>query len=335
MKALLQQLVNGQSLSREQTVSAFETIMTGSASDVQIAAMLAALKAKGESVDEIIGAATVMRQKVTRIAASGDVIDTCGTGGDQSGTFNISTAAALVAAGAGAAIAKHGNRAATSRSGSAEVLAELGVNIDASTEVVSRCIEGAGIGFLFAPNLHPAMKYAGPVRKQLGIATIFNVLGPLTNPAGARRQLMGVYHEDLTEKIAWVLDGLASRRAWVVHGLDGLDELSTIGPTKVSELKDGVVNTFILKPEQFDLSTTTLEQLQVDGPADSAKLIREILEGKHGPQRDIVVFNAAAALVVAEKAEDLEAGIGLAAQAIDSGAAAVTLERLAEISAQS
>ncbi|MCK4602244.1 MAG: anthranilate phosphoribosyltransferase, partial [Phycisphaerae bacterium] len=301
--------------------------------EAQIAGLLVAMATRGESVAEITGAATAMRAHSVKIDTGGrDAIDTCGTGGTGLSTLNVSTAAALVAAGAGVCVAKHGNRTHTRASGSADVLAALGVNIDADAETVTRCLVEANICFCFAVKHHPAMKYAVPVRKALGIRTIFNVLGPLTNPAGARRQVIGVFDAALTEKIAHVLDILGTVRAMVVHADDGLDELSTTAETKISELSDGKVATRTVKPEDFGLSRASMAELLVESPEQSAAIIREVLAGKTGPARDITVFNAGAAVAVAEKAATIAEGIQVAIKAIDSGAAAAALEKLITIS---
>jgi len=299
----LRSLVKGKDLSLGQTRELFNGIMDGELADSQIAAVLVAMAAKGESVDEIAGAAMAMRDHARKIDAGGrEVIDTCGTGGTGLKTLNISTAAALVAAGAGACVAKHGNRTNTRPSGSADVLAALGVNIEAELDVVGRCLAEAGVCFCFAIRHHPAMRYAAAVRKALGMRTVFNVLGPLTNPAGAARQLMGVFDESFVEVIAKVLGRLGSERAMVVHAEDGLDEISTISPTHVAELRDGKVSSRRLRPEDFGLPRASLADLEVNSPEESAQRIRAALDGEKGPDRDIVVVNAAAALVVADKA---------------------------------
>ncbi|HHH76629.1 MAG TPA: anthranilate phosphoribosyltransferase [Phycisphaerae bacterium] len=330
---ILKQVISGEDISAGQAHWAFGQIMTGLWSESQIGAILAALSAKGECVDEITGAAQAMREHVVKIdAGSLETIDTCGTGGTGLSTLNISTAAAMVLAGAGAAVAKHGNRTNTRASGSADVLKALGVNIDAEPATVERCLQEAKVCFCFAIRCHPAMKYAGPVRKQLGVRTIFNVLGPLTNPAGAKRQIMGVYDESLTETIANVLGKLGSQRAMVVHADDGLDELSITSPTKISELKNGLVTTYRVNCEDFSLTPASLDDLLVDSPEQSAQIIRTVLAGLPGPARDIVILNAGAALAVAGKAEDIAAGVTKAAESIDSGAAKNALEKLIEIS---
>ncbi len=322
-------VIEGADLSRGEMTDAMNQIMSGEATDAQIGAFLIALRVKGECVDEIAGAASVMREKATPIATKHDVIvDTCGTGGDHSGTFNISTTAAFVAAGAGLCVAKHGNRAATSQSGSADVLSALGVNIEASPETVSRCLDDVGIGFLFAISLHGAMKYAIGPRREIGARTIFNALGPLSNPAGATRQVVGVYSAALTETLAGVLGTLGTERAFVVHGSDGLDEMTLTGPTRVSELKNGSVSTYDVSPGDFGLAQAPADALK-GGDADyNAEITRSILNGEEGPRRDIVLLNAAAAIVAGDKARDLNEGVQAAAEVIDSGKALEKLEGL-------
>ena len=333
MQKAIAKVIDGDDLRRDEMVDVMNQIMSGEATDAQIGAFLIALRLKGESVDEIAGAAAVMREKATPIATKHDVIvDTCGTGGDHSGTFNISTTAAFVAAGAGLCVAKHGNRAATSQSGSADVLMALGVNIEASPETVSQCLDEVGIGFLFAPALHGAMKYAIGPRREIGVRTIFNALGPLTNPAGARRQVIGVYSAALTETLAGVLATLGAERAYVVHGADGLDEMTLTGPTKVSELKDGSVSTYRVSPGEVGLGQARADALK-GGDADSnAAITLSVLKGAEGPARDIVLLNAAAAIVAGDKASDLREGVQVAAEAIDSGRAMAKLEALIEAS---
>jgi len=326
---LLRAVISGRDMTRRQAHAAFGQIMDGAWSEAQVAGLLVALAAKGETPDEIAGAAAAMREHVTPIDTGGmEVIDTCGTGGTGLSTFNVSTAAALVAAGAGAKVAKHGNRTNTRASGSADVLAALGVNLDADARTVTRCLREAGVCFCFAVRCHPAMKYAVPVRKALGVRTIFNVLGPLTNPAGAQRQVMGVFDAALTDTIARVLAALGAVRAMVVHAGDGLDEISTTSATQISEVADGRVTTHIVEAEHFGLPVARLEDLLVDSPAASAEVIRDVLAGKTGPARDIVVLNAAAALTVAGRAREIRAGIPLAQEAIDSGSARDALEKL-------
>ena len=322
-------VIEGADLSRGEMTDVMNQIMSGEATDAQIGAFLIALRVKGECVDEIAGAASVMRERATPIATKHDVIvDTCGTGGDHSGTFNISTTAAFVAAGAGLCVAKHGNRAATSQSGSADVLSALGVNIEASPETVSRCLDDVGIGFLFAISLHGAMKYAIGPRREIGARTIFNALGPLSNPAGATRQVVGVYSAALTETLAGVLATLGAERAFVVHGSDGLDEMTLTGPTRVSELKNGSVSTYDVSPGDFGLMQAPADALK-GGDADyNAEITRSVLNGEEGPRRDIVLLNAAAAIVAGDKARDLNEGVQVAAEVIDSGKALEKLEGL-------
>ena len=329
----IKDLITGADLGRARTRAAMNQIMSGQATDAQIGAFLVALRIKGETVDEIAGCAEVMREKATPIATTRpDLIDTCGTGGDASGTFNISTAVAFVACGAGLAVAKHGNRSISSHCGSADVLAALGVNVEASPEKVGECIDEVGIGFLFAVALHGAMKHAIGPRRELATRTVFNVLGPLTNPAGAKRQLLGVYDSALTEALAGVLGQLGSERALVVHGSDGLDEITLTGPTQVSELRDGRVSTRQIDPRDFGLQLAPAEALQGGDAAYNAHILREVLDGREGPQRDVVLINAAAAIAVGGRAEDTTAGLELARASIDSGRARQALDRLVEVS---
>jgi anthranilate phosphoribosyltransferase len=306
--------------------------MSGQASEAQIAGLLVGLAAKGSTVEELVGAVSVMRQKVVPIdAGDGIVLDTCGTGGDVRGTFNISTAAAIVAAAAGVKVVKHGNRSASGRSGSADVLEKLGVRLEVSGAILSRCLREAGICFAFARHHHPAMKHVAAVRSALGIPTIFNLLGPLTNPGGAKHQLLGVFAPELTDRMAAVLRDLRSDRVWVVHAADGLDELSTLGPTRVSELRDGHISTWNLDPSSLGLEYARLSDLQVGGVDEAAAAMTEVFSAKRGPRRDIVLLNAAAALVVAEQSPDLRAGLAAAAEAVDSGGAQATLDALARV----
>ena len=326
-------IIAGKDLTREQAHWAFTQIMDGALGEAQIGALLAALAAKGETVDEIAGAGQAMREHVVRIDTGGaDVVDTCGTGGTGLNTFNVSTAAALVVAGVGVKVAKHGNKTNTRVSGSADVLAVLGVNLEAAPAILERCLAEANVCFCFAIRHHPAMKYAAPVRKALGVRTIFNLLGPLTNPAGAKRQLMGVFDADRTEPIAQALAALGAVRAMVVHADDGLDELSTISPTQVSELNRGRVRTRFVQPEDFHLPRATIGDLLIDSAAASAGVIRDVLAGKAGAPRDITVLNAAAALAVAERAKTIAEAIPLAEESIDSGAAARALDKLIAVS---
>jgi len=331
MQDAIRKLLRREHLTVDESRAAMTLIMDGQASPVLMSAYLTALAMKGPTSDEITGAAMVMREKATRVDAAGRVVvDTCGTGGDHSGTFNISTAGAIVTAGAGVAVAKHGNRGATSKSGSSDVLEALGVRLDVTPEVVSRCIREVGIGFLFAPMLHSSMKHAVPVRKELGFRTIFNVLGPLTNPAGARRQVMGVYEASLVPLIGEVLRNLGSEHALVVHGTDGLDEITLGGATRAAEVTPEGVKLLELAPEQFGLARCEASKLRVETAAESAQVIRGILDGRKGPARDIVLLNAAAAIYVGGAAKTIADGLTKAAQSVDSGAAAKVLAKLVE-----
>ncbi len=328
LKPLLAELANGAKLTQAQAEEAFEIIMSGGATASQMGAFLMALRVRGETVDEIAGAARVMRAKVLPVKAPKGAIDTCGTGGDAQGTYNISTAAALVVASGGVPVAKHGNRALSSKSGSADVLAALGVNLDCDMAVVERSIAENNIGFLMAPRHHSAMKHVGPIRVELGTRTIFNLLGPLSNPAGANRQLIGVFHRQWVRPVAEVLAQLGSEHAWVVHGSDGLDEITTTGTTYVAELKGGRVTTFDILPEDVGLKRADPAALKGGDPATNAAAIRELLDGKHGAYRDIVLLNAGAAFLIAGKASDLKEGIAMASTLIDLGNAKTTLARL-------
>ena len=332
MKHLLQQLINGFHLSEDQSREAFELIMSDQASEAQIGGFLAAMACRGYTVEEITGAARIMREKVSRVKAPAEVIDTCGTGGLSKGTFNISSAVALVAAGGGIPVAKHGNRSVTSKSGAAEVYTELGVNVEADIPTVERCIAEAKVGFCFAPLLHPAMKYAIGPRREMGVRTIFNILGPLTNPAGAKRQVMGVPRAELTEELAQVLKRLGAVHVYVVYGLDGIDEISISEATQISELRDGEIKTYTIEPSALGISPSSTDELKVESPSESAQMIRDVLAGKKGPARDAVLVNAGAAFVVGSKAEDIKDAIPLAGESIDSGGAAKALENLVRIS---
>ena len=328
---IIYRLRERENLSVDETREAFDSIFAGQVSEEAIAALLLALHRKGETADEILGAVLSMRAKALTINAPKDAIDVVGTGGDAKGTFNISTAVALVVAACGVPVAKHGNRAATSQSGSSDVLAALGINLEPSVEILEECLMETCLCFLFAPRHHPAMRFVAPVRKKLGVRTIFNLLGPLTNPGGARHQLMGVFAPELTDRLAAVLRDLGSQRVWVVHAADGLDELSTLGPTRVSELKDGHISTWQLDPSTLGIEYARLSDLQVAGVDDAAAALVEVLDGKLGPRRDIVLLNAAAALVVAEKAGDLREGLTMAGAALDSGKARAAMEMLARL----
>ena len=333
MIPFIQKLARGENLTLDESREAMRTIMEGRATPAQIGAYLTALSIKGPTPDEIAGAALVMREKATHIDV-GDlpVVDTCGTGGTGKCTFNISTCAALVAAGAGVYVAKHGNRGATSRCGSSDVLEALGVNVSASPAVVARCIREARMGFLFAPQLHGAMKYAAAVRKEIGIRTVFNVLGPLTNPAGARRQVIGVFAAGLVQTIAEVLRRLGAEHALVVHSEDGLDEVSLSAPTHVCEVKGDSLTCYDLSPETLGLARASLEALRVETAQASADAIRAVLAGERGPRRDIVLANASAAIYVGGIARDVHDGLRRAAAGIDSGEAARVLESLVALS---
>ncbi|MEX2247196.1 MAG: anthranilate phosphoribosyltransferase [Dehalococcoidia bacterium] len=334
IKNALQKLVEREDLSEEEAGACMEELMTahatadaaGAATPAQFGAFVTALRMKGETADEITGMARVMREKSLHVEVEGPLLDTCGTGGDGSGSFNVSTAAAFVAAGAGARVAKHGNRAMTSQCGSADVLEALGAKIDLTPGQVAACIERAGVGFMFAQAFHPAMKFVAPLRREIGIRTVFNMLGPLTNPAGARHQVIGVPRPDLVEMLAAVLRRLDSDHALVVHGEDGCDEVSITGPTLVAELIDGGVRTYHITPEDAGLPRHDAAQVRGGSPQENAAQLERVVDGAPGALREFVLINAAAALVAGDAAPDLAAGVRLAAQSIDSGAAR---ERLA------
>ena len=331
-KALIAKVATGASLSREEAAAAFDRMMSGEATPSQMGALLMGLRVRGETVDEITGAVTTMRAKMLGVKAPADAIDVVGTGGDASGSYNISTCAAFVVAGAGVPVAKHGNRALSSKSGAADVLQALGVKIDIDADQVGACIRDAGIGFMFAPAHHPAMKNVGPTRVELGTRTIFNLLGPLSNPASVKRQMIGTFSRQWVEPMAQVLKNLGSESIWVVHGSDGLDEITTAGPTSVAELKNGQIRTFEISPEDAGLPRAKPDALR-GGDADrNAKALLDVLKGKQGPFRDVTLLNAAAALVVAGKAKDLKEGAQLAAKSIDSGEAEGRLDRLIAVS---
>jgi len=337
-------LVDRKDLSRIEAAAAMEAIMSGAATNAQIAAFLTALRMKGETVEELIGFAQVMRQKAVKVrtrasevvGATGTdremLIDTAGTGGDASGTFNVSTATAFVVAGAGLKVAKHGNRSVSSLCGSADVVETLGINIELSAAKVARCVDEVGIGFLYAPLLHTAMKHVMAARREMGIRTVFNMLGPLTNPAGANAQVIGVYSDALTEPLARALAELGTLRAYVVHGDDGLDEISNTGPSHISEVREGVVRSSTVRPEDFGLPRSSLQDLRGGDREENAEIVRHVLAAEAGPRRDIVLMNAAAALVVGGKAHDFKEGVALAAQSVDSGAAAAKLAGLIALS---
>jgi anthranilate phosphoribosyltransferase len=324
-------LLDGGDLSSEEAHAAMMQVMGGEATPAQIGGFLVALRMKGETVDEITGCARAMRAHATPASPSHDsLVDTAGTGGDGAGTFNISTSAAIVAAAAGAYVAKHGNRAVSSRSGSADVLEALGVRIDLPPEDVAACIDEVGFGFLFAQAHHPAMRHAGPVRRELAVRTVFNLLGPLTNPAGARRQVVGVYAPELVEPMAHVLARLGTEHALVAHGAGHLDELTPTGPNTVAEVRDGEVTTTTIDPREFGAGPGTPEDLRGGDAADNAAIIRTVFDGEPGPKRDAVILNGGAAVYVAGLAESLEDGVYAARDAIDDGRATATLERLVE-----
>ncbi|MFN0263535.1 anthranilate phosphoribosyltransferase [Tepidamorphus sp. 3E244] len=328
MKDMIGKVATGESLSVEDARAAFEIIMSGEATPSQIGGFLMALRVRGETVDEITGAAQIMRSKMVPVEAPDDAMDVVGTGGDGSGTYNISTATAFVVAGAGVPVAKHGNRALSSRSGAADVLASLGVDIDIDPDKIGQSIREAGLGFMFAPMHHSAMKHVGPTRVELGTRTVFNLLGPLSNPASVKRALVGVFSLEWVEPVAHVLNQLGMERAWVVHGSDGLDEITTTGPTRVASLEGGKVSTFDIDPQSVDISIADPSYLKGGDGDHNAAALRSVLNGDRGPYRDIVLMNAGAALVVAGKAKDLAAGVNLAAEVIDCGDAQ---QRLAEV----
>ena len=324
---LIEKLVRHEDLTMDEATDAMREVMEGRVPSAALAALLAALRMKGERPAELVGFARAMREHSVKISRpEGEVCDTCGTGGDRAGTFNISSAAAIVVAACGAKVAKHGNRSVSSRCGSADVFEQLGVNLAASPAVVERALHTGNIAFFFAPTFHPSMKHAGPTRREMGVRTAFNLLGPLTNPAGATRQVVGVPRADLTDLLARSLRLLGSTRAWVVHGADGIDEISTTGHTKVSECRDGSVHTFYIHPSEFGIRKATLAELLGGDAAENAAIVRRVLEGQPGAPRDAVVLNAGAALFVANRVESVREGIGVATVAIDSGAALETLE---------
>jgi anthranilate phosphoribosyltransferase len=327
IKGLIGQVASGATLSRELAYEAFDSMMSGEVTPAQIGALLMGLRVRGETVEEITGAVTAMRAKMLTVDAPDDAVDVVGTGGDASGSFNISTCAAFIVAGAGVPVAKHGNRALSSRSGSADVLTALGVKIDIAPETISDCIRTAGIGFMFAPAHHPAMKHVGPTRVELGTRTIFNLLGPLSNPASVKRQMVGVFSRQWVEPLAHVLKNLGSVHAWVVHGSDGLDEITMSGPTAVAALQHGAITTFDIVPEDLELVRVKPDALRGGDATANAEALKAVLEGGKGPYRDVAVLNAAAALIVAGKAATLADGVKLAKHAIDSGEAEGALDR--------
>jgi anthranilate phosphoribosyltransferase len=332
LKGLLAKVASGAAMTREESSQAFDCMMSGEATPSQMGGLLMALRVRGETVDEITGAVTTMRAKMVKVAAPPDAIDVVGTGGDASGSFNISTCAALIVAGAGVPVAKHGNRALSSRSGAADVLMALGVNIDLRADEITRCIYEAGIGFMFAPAHHPATKNVAATRLELGTRTIFNLLGPLSNPAGVKRQMIGVFSRQWIDPMAQVLKNLGSECVWVAHGSDGLDELTTSGPTHIASLEDGNVRTFEVNPEDIGIARVKPEALRGGDAETNAAALMGVLKGNKGPFRDIAILNAAAALIVAGRAKDLKEGAALATKSIDSGEAEGRLDRLIAVS---
>jgi anthranilate phosphoribosyltransferase len=331
-KALIARVASGTSLTRQEAATAFDRMMSGEATPSQMGGLLMALRVRGETVDEITGAVTTMRAKMLGVKAPPDAVDVVGTGGDASGSFNISTCAAFIVAGAGVPVAKHGNRALSSKSGSADVLHALGVNIELTPEQVGRCISEAGIGFMFAPAHHPAMKNVGPTRVELGTRTIFNLLGPLSNPAGVKRQMVGTFSKHWVEPMAQVLKNLGAEAIWVVHGSDGLDEITTAGPTSVAALENGQIRTFEVTPEDAGLARSQPGALKGGDGEANARTLLDVLKGKKSAYRDVSLINAGAALIVAGKAKTLKDGVALAAKSVDSGEAEGRLQRLIKVS---
>ena len=331
-KTLLAKVAGNTALTREESAHAFDRMMSGEATPSQMGALLMALRVRGETVDEITGAVTAMRAKMLKVDAPPNAIDIVGTGGDAKGSFNISTCASFIVAGAGVPIAKHGNRALSSKSGAADVLGALGVKIELTPEQVRDCIHEAGIGFMFAPAHHPAMKNVGPTRVELGTRTIFNLLGPLSNPAGVKRQMVGTFSKQWVEPMAQVLKNLGSESVWVAHGSDGLDEISISGPTSIAALENGTVRTFEIKPEDIGIKALPHDAVRGGDADTNAATLRSVLKGDKSAFRDVSILNAAAALIVAGKAKDLAEGAKVAAQSLDSGAAASRLEKLIAVS---
>jgi anthranilate phosphoribosyltransferase len=331
-KSIIAKVATGATLSRQEAISAFDRMMSGEATPSQMGGLLMGLRVRGETVEEITGAVSAMRAKMLRVKAPPEAIDVVGTGGDGSGSVNVSTCASFIVAGAGVPVAKHGNRALSSRSGSADVLASLGVKIDISPEHVGRCVAEAGIGFMFAPAHHPAMKNVGPTRVELATRTIFNLLGPLSNPAGVTRQMVGVFSKQWVQPLAQVLKNLGSESVWVVHGSDGLDEITLTGPTFVAALEKGNIRSFEVTPEQAGLKCVAGETLKGGDAQANAIALKSVLDGMPNPYRDVALFNAAAALIVAGRAKDLKEGVALGTQSIESGAAASRLKHLVAVS---
>jgi anthranilate phosphoribosyltransferase len=332
IKEAISLLIEGKDLSREQMTETMTVIMEGNATDAQIASFLTALRLKGETADEITGAAVVMREKVTKISGPPNMVDTCGTGGDMAHTFNISTTSGIVVSACGVPVAKHGNRSVSSSSGSADVLEALGVKIDLEPQKVEKCLEETGFGFMFAPLFHPAMKYAIGPRREMAIRTVFNILGPLTNPAGAKRQVLGVFSDELTETMAQVLGNLGIDHAFIVHGRDGLDEITNTDSTKISELKDGHIETYLLSPDDVGFRKASRDELAGGTAGENAGITIDILKGSKGAKRDITIMNAAAALIAADHSNGFIEAAAQAAEAIDSGAAMKKLEEIKEVS---
>lgn len=331
LKPFINKVAMGASLTKDEAEAAFTIMMSGQATPAQIGGFLMSLRVRGETIDEITGAVASMRKKMLRVDSVDGAVDIVGTGGDQSGSYNVSTATAFVVAGAGIPVGKHGNRALSSKSGAADALAALGVNIDATPEMIGRCIREVGLGFMFAPTHHSAMRHVGPARVELGTRTIFNILGPLSNPAGVTNQLIGVFSPQWVVPIAKVLQGLGSKSLWVVHG-SGMDELTTAGETDVAALKDGVLTTFTVTPEDAGLKRVTMADLKGGDPQYNAQALRAVLEGQHGAYRDIVLLNAAAAFIIAGKTDTLKQGVEIAKQSIDQGKAKEKLEQLIKVS---
>lgn len=336
LKDALQRLLESNDLTHAEMLDVMHQVMSGELTPAQIAGFLIALRIKGETVDEIAAAAEVMRELATHVTIRDDahLIDTCGTGGDGIHTFNVSTVSAFVAAAAGAKVAKHGGRSVSSACGSADVLEALGINVNLAPDQVAACVNDIGIGFMFAPNHHSAMRHAAPVRRELGVRTLFNLLGPLTNPAGAKRQIMGVFHRDLTSILAKVLQSLGSQHVMVVHGADGMDEISFSGDTQVAELKDGSISEYVLNPSQFGFALHDVKSIRVQDAVQSADMVRAVLAGENIPARDIVLLNAGAAIYIAGLADDMQQGIEHAGQMLDNGAAQAKLEQLITLSQQ-
>lgn len=332
LKSIIGKVATGASLSRDEAASAFDAVMSGEATPSQMGGLLMALRVRGETVDEITGAVTAMRSKMLTVDAPADAVDIVGTGGDGSGSVNVSTCASFIVSGTGLPVAKHGNRALSSRSGAADVLASLGVKIDLKPEQVGRCVRECGIGFMFAPAHHPAMKNVGPTRVELATRTIFNLLGPLSNPAGVKRQMVGVFSRQWVQPLAQVLKNLGSDSAWVVHGSDGLDEITLSGPTFVSALHNGEIRSFEVTPEDAGLSRCEPGALKGGDADGNALALQSVLDGKPSPYRDVALINAAAALIVAGRAKDLKEGVAIGAKSLDSGAANARLKHLIAVS---